>query len=97
MNIVLWADLQCPFCLVGEENLKNAIQELGLEDQINMDIKSYEIHRPEDGEGDHSLIQIFQEKMDLPMTKRWLRLPGSIRWLKKKQIWTLILQSQRIH
>ncbi len=62
MNIVLWADLQCPFCLVGEENLKNAIQELGLEDQINMDIKSYEIHRPEDGEGDHSLIQIFQEK-----------------------------------
>ncbi len=62
MNIVLWADLQCPFCLVGETNLKNAIKELGLEDEIDLDIKANEIHRPEDGEGDHPLIQIFQEK-----------------------------------
>lgn len=62
MNIILWADLQCPYCLVGEENLKHAIEELGLQDQIQLDIKSYEIHRPQDGEGDHSLLQIFQEK-----------------------------------
>lgn len=62
MNIVLWADLQCPFCLTGEANLNHAIKELGLENDIKLDIKSYEIHRPEDGEGDHPLLQIFQDK-----------------------------------
>lgn len=62
MNIVMWADLQCPFCYVGEKNLENAIKELGLEDQVKMDIKSYEIHREEDGNGDQKMLDIFQKK-----------------------------------
>lgn len=62
MNIILWADLQCPFCYAGETNLQNAIRELGLEDQIQMDIKTFQIHRPEDGHGEKPLIQIFQDK-----------------------------------
>lgn len=62
MNIILWADLQCPFCYAGETNLQNAIRELGLEDQIQIDIKTYQIHRPEDGHGEKPLVQIFQDK-----------------------------------
>ena len=62
MNIVLWADLQCPFCFAGETNLQHAIEELKIEDQVNMDIKSREIHRPEDGNGDHEMLEIFQVK-----------------------------------
>lgn len=62
MEIVMWADLQCPFCLVGEANLQNAIKELGLEGQVKLDIKSYEVHRPQDGEGDKEMLQIFQDK-----------------------------------
>lgn len=62
MEIVMWADLQCPFCLVGEADLMNAIRELGIEDQVRLDIKTYEVHRPEDGEGDQQMAQIFQNK-----------------------------------
>lgn len=62
MNIVMWADLQCPFCYVGETNLANAIEELHLDDQIQMDIKTYEIHREEDGMGVQKMLDIFQNK-----------------------------------
>lgn len=62
MNIILWSDLQCPYCYTGEEALKQAIQELGIEDQVYLDIKTQEIHRPEDGNGDQPLLEIFQNK-----------------------------------
>lgn len=57
--IVLWADLQCPYCLTGETNIQHAIQELGLEDEIQMDIKTFEIHNPEDGDGEEPMLKIF--------------------------------------
>ncbi len=62
MEIVMWADLQCPFCFVGEANLMNAIKELGIEDQVKLDIKTHQIHRPEDGDGSKEMLQIFQDK-----------------------------------
>lgn len=62
MDIVMWADLQCPFCLVGEANLMNALRELGIEDQVNLDIKTHQIHRPQDGDGQKEMLQIFQDK-----------------------------------
>lgn len=62
INIVMWADLQCPFCYVGETNLQHAIEELGLQDQVRLDIKSREIHRSEDGDGDMEMFDIFQQK-----------------------------------
>lgn len=62
MNIVLFADLQCPFCYTGEAALQEAIKELGIEDQVYLDIKSREIHRPEDGDGNMPMIEIFQTK-----------------------------------
>lgn len=62
MQIVMWADLQCPFCLAGETNLENAINELGLGNQVKLDIKSYEIHDKKDGDGEKEMLQIFQDK-----------------------------------
>lgn len=62
MDIVMWADLQCPFCLVGEANLMNAMKELGIADQVRLDIKTHQIHRPEDGDGQKEMLQIFQDK-----------------------------------
>lgn len=62
MNIVLFADFQCPFCYTGETALQEAIKELGIEDQVYLDIKSREIHRPEDGDGQMPMLEIFQQK-----------------------------------
>lgn len=62
MNIVMWTDLQCPFCYTGENTLQQAIEELGLKDQVYLDIKSHEIHRPEDGNGDVDMRHILEDK-----------------------------------
>lgn len=62
LNIILWADLQCPFCYTAETCLNRAIETLGVSDKVRIDLKSREIHRPEDGNGDQPMIQIFQDK-----------------------------------
>lgn len=62
MDIVMWADLQCPFCYVGEANLMAAIRELGLENEAVLDLKTHQIHRKEDGDGCKEMLQIFQDK-----------------------------------
>ncbi len=62
MNIVLWADLQCPFCYTGETNLKHAIEELEIQDQVKMDIKAYEIHDDSMGNGILPMKEVFIEK-----------------------------------
>lgn len=65
MDIILWADLQCPYCYAGETNLRHALQELNLEDQVNLIWKSYEIHDPQDGDGDLSMLEIMEHKHGL--------------------------------
>ena len=30
LNITYWSDYACPFCYIGEERLKKALEELGL-------------------------------------------------------------------
>ncbi len=44
MKIIYWSDFACPWCYIGEANLKQAIAELHKEDQIQLDMHSYELH-----------------------------------------------------
>lgn len=65
INIVLWADFQCPYCLTGEENLKHAIEELGLEKDVHLDIKTCQIHDPEAGNGEKPMVEVFMDGHNL--------------------------------
>lgn len=65
MNIICWADLQCPYCYCGETNLKHAIEELGLQDQVNIIWKAYEIHNPGHKDGSMDMQTIFETKHEL--------------------------------
>lgn len=41
MNIVYWSDYACPFCYIGETNLKNAAKELGVD--LDIEMKAFEL------------------------------------------------------
>ncbi len=43
MNITIWSDFACPYCYIGETRLQNAIDELGLRDEIEVDFRAFEL------------------------------------------------------
>ena len=43
MKIRIWADFACPFCYMGETQLKKIITENGLEDSVELEYKAYEL------------------------------------------------------
>ena len=43
MKITYWADYACPYCYIGETSLKHALCNLGLSDEVSMEMKAFEL------------------------------------------------------
>ena len=43
INITIWSDFACPYCYIGETRLKNAIDDLGIADKVNVEYRAYEL------------------------------------------------------
>lgn len=43
MKIEIWSDYACPFCYIGEAKLEKAMNELGIKDQVNIEMRSFEL------------------------------------------------------
>lgn len=43
MKITYWADYACPYCYIGETSLKHALYDLGLFDEVLMEMKAFEL------------------------------------------------------
>lgn len=43
MKITYWSDYACPYCYIGEKRLETAIKELGLKEDIEVQIKAFEL------------------------------------------------------
>ncbi|MBR1793575.1 MAG: DsbA family oxidoreductase [Bacteroidales bacterium] len=43
MKIVYWSDYACPYCYIGEARLKKAIKEMGLENQVEIETRAFEL------------------------------------------------------
>ena len=43
MKIKYWADFECPYCFISETNLYEASHELGMEDDVEIEMKAYEL------------------------------------------------------
>ena len=43
MNITIWSDFVCPYCYIGETRLEKAIEELGMNDQVKIDYRAFEL------------------------------------------------------
>lgn len=65
MKITFWSDYACPFCYIGENHLKQAIKELGLEDKIELEMKSFQLdpHGPKNT--DMTTIEKFVQKFGM--------------------------------
>lgn len=44
MKVTYWSDFACPYCYIGETYLEKAIKELGLENEIELDPRAYELN-----------------------------------------------------
>lgn len=43
MKVTYWSDYACPYCYIGETHLKKAIDELGAKDQVEIEMKAFEL------------------------------------------------------
>ncbi len=43
MTLTIWSDFACPYCYIGETRLNRAIEELGLQDEVTIDYRAYEL------------------------------------------------------
>lgn len=43
MTLTIWSDFACPYCYIGETRLQQAIEEMGLRDEVVVDFKAFEL------------------------------------------------------
>ena len=46
MKITYWSDYACPYCYIGETYLKQAIEHMGIGDQVEVEMKAFELRAP---------------------------------------------------
>ena len=42
-HIMIWSDFACPFCWIGEKRLKDAIRDLGVENEVKVTYRAFEL------------------------------------------------------
>ena len=64
MKIIYWADFNCPFSYIGNSRLKHAIEELGLD--VEMEMKAYELEPDESEISDIPMRNYYARKHGIP-------------------------------
>lgn len=44
MKVQIWSDIMCPFCYLGDQNLKNAMQEYSGNSEIEVEFKAFQLN-----------------------------------------------------
>lgn len=61
MNITYWSDYACPYCYIGETNLKKAADELGLDD-LEIEMKAFELDPEAETVATGNIVDHFADK-----------------------------------
>ena len=67
MKITYWSDYACPYCYIGETYLKQAIAELGIGDQVEVEMKAFELDPDASKEYTGATVERFAKKYGLPI------------------------------
>ncbi|MDE7159280.1 MAG: DsbA family oxidoreductase [Muribaculaceae bacterium] len=43
MTLTIWSDFACPYCYIGETRLNQAIEEMGMKDNVQIDYRAFEL------------------------------------------------------
>src|SRR5690625_7134401 len=63
--IELWSDYTCPYCYIGKKRLELAIENLGLSNEISVELKSYQLDSNSINTKDMNILEHFKDKYKL--------------------------------
>lgn len=64
-DIIIWSDYVCPFCYIGEKRLKDAIRDLGLEKEITISYRAFELNKNAPKETSLTIPELLAKKYNL--------------------------------
>lgn len=67
MTLTIWSDFACPYCYIGETRLQKAIEELGLQNDVTIDFRAFELDPTAPKEVTTTTPERFAMKYRLPI------------------------------
>lgn len=67
MKITYWSDFACPYCYIGNTRLKRTIKDLNLEDEIEFDIRAFELDQNAPKDVESTTVERFAIKYELSL------------------------------
>jgi len=67
MLIEIWSDIACPFCYLGLTKLEQAIQNQGLEEEVQIELRTFLLNPSLKTDLSKSISQYLQEHKQIPM------------------------------
>ena len=64
-EIVIWSDYSCPFCYIAEKRLQDAITDLGLEKQVKITYKAFQLNRNAPAKTMETVAELLAKKYNL--------------------------------
>jgi len=65
MKIIYWSDYACPYCYIGETHLKQAVEQLGIGDEVGITMKAFELDPTASREYTGATVDRFAKKYGL--------------------------------
>lgn len=62
MNIEIWSDVACPFCLIGKRHLEMALKQIEFGDNVEVIYRSYQLDPSAPKETDKSIYELLASK-----------------------------------
>ncbi|MEY3086301.1 MAG: hypothetical protein RLZ93_219, partial [Bacteroidota bacterium] len=67
MLVEIWSDIACPFCYLGLIKLEQAIQNQGLEEEVQIELRTFLLNPSLKTDLSKSISQYLQEHKQIPM------------------------------
>lgn len=67
MTLTIWSDFACPYCYIGETRLEQAIEELGMRNDVEIDYRAFELDPTASKEVVSSTPERFAKKYGLSL------------------------------
>lgn len=76
MKITYWSDYACPYCYIGETYLKQAIEHMGIGDQVEVEMKAFELDPDASRAYTGETVDRFAKKYGLSIQGAQARIDG---------------------